>query len=105
MKKDVDGNQIRGQALPVTNTNHQMKITTATIHSATEMTKAIKSGLRIALHLESIERPSGLVIFCNTIEEARQAYKTAARGWEQFMVCEYPTDDLNDYKQIAIGWV
>jgi len=91
--------------LRVSQPQNKMKITTATIHSANEMTKAIKSGLRIALHLESIERPSGLAIFCKTIEEARQAYKTAARGWEQFMVCEYLTDDLNDYKQIAIGWV
>jgi hypothetical protein len=82
-----------------------MKITTATIHTAPEMTKAINSGLRIALHLESTERASGLAIFCKTIEEARNAYKTAARGWEQYMVCEYPTDDLNDHKQLAAGWI
>ena len=81
-------------------------IPTCTFESDRQMLAAIKSGKKIALHLECIEKPNGLAIFCKSIEEARAAFRKFAKGWEQFMVCEYPRDSsLDGYKQIAIGWL
>jgi hypothetical protein len=81
-------------------------ITTCTPQSEAQMLDAINKGNKVALHLENLETPCGMAIFCKSIEEARAAFRNFAKGWEQFMVCEYRSDwDVNDAKQIAIGWI
>ena len=81
-------------------------IATCTPQSEAQMLAAINNGNKVALHLENLETPCGMAIFCKTIGEARAAFRKFSNGWEQFMVCEYrSTWDVNDAKQIAIGWI
>jgi hypothetical protein len=80
-------------------------VTTGTQSTAGQMISAIRSGLTIALHFEDLDKPCGIAVFCTSIEEARKAYSKHKAGWQQWMLASYPSEELNDYKQVAIGWV
>ena len=85
--------------------NTMQIITTSTHSSASNMIAAIRSGLSIALHFEDLEKHCGIAVFCSSIEEARKAYKKHKAGWQQWMLASYPSEELNDLKHIAMGWV
>lgn len=80
-------------------------VTTGTHSTESQMVAAIRSGLTIALHFEDLDKPCGIAVFCASIEEARKAYSKHKAGWQQWMLASYPSEELNDYKQVAIGWV
>lgn len=81
-------------------------VTTGTYQTAEEMAKAVQSGLTFALEFASTERHIGLAVFCKTINDARLAFKKYSKEWEQFrLTLQSNPEDLNDYKELAKGWL
>ena len=75
MKKDVDGNQIRVQALPVTNTNHQTKMTT--IQAEQAGVKAFNDGRQMAPALNQ----AFLVAACKSETSTTELLTAYIHGW------------------------